>query len=180
MLPSPVPTYTPTPDPTKTPSPMPTPPPTPVPTIMPTPTPTHVPTPEPSNSWEPTPGPTVCVPIKVCNTVASDGHGTAAINCAMRCEMDFAREGTRRRHLLEKLWDVVEHVPLRGHHHPYLGPDHLHWPHFAVDNPAQIHGLHAGPGDPTNLNSNGHDNQGKARPRNLKDPSWKKWRTDGL
>ena len=116
-----------------------------------------MPTPAPTGSWDPTPGPTVCVPIKVCTTEALDGHGTAAISCSMRCEEDFAATGTRRRHLLEKLWHVVEHVPLRGHHHPY-DPDHIHWPHYDLgSNWGGIHGTPVGAGDPTNQNSNGAD-----------------------
>jgi hypothetical protein len=59
------------------------------------------------------------VPIRVCETRALDGHGTAAMDCSMRCEQGFAPEGTKRRRLLEKLWGIVDHHPLRGHHHPF-------------------------------------------------------------
>lgn len=97
----------------------------------------------------------MCVPIKVCNSVAVDGHGTAAINCAMRCEQDFAPTGTARRHLLEKLWGVTDVVPLRGHHHPYI-EGHLHWPHYDMGSDwGKVHGIPVGAGDPNNYNSGG-------------------------
>jgi hypothetical protein len=87
------------------------------------------------------------VPIKVCKTQARDGHGASDIDCEVRCEIDFAPEGTKRRSLLEKIWGITDVNPVRGHHHPYI-EGHYHWPHYLMDG-VNIHGVNNGKGTNT-------------------------------